>query len=129
MVDRNDLWRLLSTITARKVTSSIRHRTRLKRGGGRLLGDSALIDGSGRDDSGVSQFLSREPNPEDAVAFTEAYDRLFDRLTNPVLKDVALRRLEGSTSEEIAIELGISARTVDRKLQLIRALWEEESSG
>ena len=63
MVDRNDLWRLLSTITVRKVTSSIRHRTRLKRGGGRVLGESALLEGSGLDDAGVSQFLSREPNP------------------------------------------------------------------
>ena len=121
VIDRNDLWRLLSTITARKVTSSIRHRTRLKRGGGRVLGESALLEGDDLDDSGVSQFLSREPNPEDAAAFTEDYERLFNRLTNPVLKEVALRRLEGSTSEEIAIELGVSARTVDRKLQLIRA--------
>ncbi len=127
MIDRNDLWRLLSTITARKVTSSIRHRTRLKRGGGKVLGESALIEGDDPGEPGVSQFLSREPNPEDAAAFTEDYERLFQRLSNPVLKEVALRRLEGSSSEEIAAAMGVSARTVDRKLQLIRALWEEES--
>jgi DNA-directed RNA polymerase specialized sigma24 family protein len=129
VIDRNDLWRLLSTITARKVTSSIRHRTRLKRGGGRVLGESALIEGDDGNEPGVSQFLSREPNPEDAAAFTEDYERLFERLSNPVLKEVALRRLEGSSSEEIAAAMGVSARTVDRKLQLIRALWEEESPG
>jgi DNA-directed RNA polymerase specialized sigma24 family protein len=127
VADRDDLWRLLSTITARKVTSSIRHRTRQKRGGGRVLGESALIDGEGFDDSGISQFLSREPNPEDAAAFAEDYDRLFERLDNPILKTIALRRLEGASSEEIAAELGVSARTVDRKLQLVRALWEDEN--
>ncbi len=129
VIDRNDLWRLLSTITARKVTSSIRHRTRLKRGGGRVLGESALVEAGDLDDSGLSQFLSREPNPEDAAAFTEDYERLFNRLTNPVLKEIARRRLDGDSSEEIAAALGVSARTVDRKLQLIRALWEEESPG
>ena len=129
VTDRNDLWRLLSTITARKVTSSIRHRTRQKRGGGRVLGESALIEGGGPGDPAISQFLSREPNPDEAVVFAEAYDRLFDRLTNPTLKEIALCRLEGRTSEEIATDLGVSARTVDRKLQLIRALWEDESPG
>jgi DNA-directed RNA polymerase specialized sigma24 family protein len=129
MIDRNDLWRLLSTITARKVTSSIRHRTRQKRGGGRVLGESALFERDALDDTGVSQFLSHEPNPEDAAAFAEDYERLFTRLSNPVLKEVARLRLEGKSSEEIAAELGVSARTVDRKLQLIRALWEDESPG
>jgi DNA-directed RNA polymerase specialized sigma24 family protein len=131
VADRNDLWRLLSTITARKVTSSIRHRTRLKRGGGRVLDESALFEDE--DDGGggalVSQFLSREPSPEDAAAFTEDYERLFARLTNPTLRQIALRRLEGCSSEEIGAELAVSARTVDRKLQVIRALWEEERSG
>jgi DNA-directed RNA polymerase specialized sigma24 family protein len=129
VADRNDLWRLLSTITARKVTSSIRHRTRLKRGGGRVLGESAIFAGDDEGGALVSQFLSREPSPEDAAAFTEGYNRLFDRLTNPTLRLIALRRLEGCSSEEIGAELDVSARTVDRKLQLIRALWEEERSG
>jgi DNA-directed RNA polymerase specialized sigma24 family protein len=129
VADRNDLWRLLSTITARKVTSSIRHRTRLKRGGGRVLGESALVENDDEGETPISQFLSREPSPEDAAAFTEDYDRLFDRLNNPTLRTIALRRLEGSSSEEIGVELGVSARTVDRKIQLIRALWEEERPG
>jgi DNA-directed RNA polymerase specialized sigma24 family protein len=129
VADRNDLWRLLSTITARKVTSSIRHRTRLKRGGGRVLGESAMFENDDEGGAVVSQFLSREPSPEDAAAFAEDYERLFERLTNPILRQIALRRLEGCSSEEIAAELSVSARTVDRKLQLIRALWEEERSG
>ena len=42
------------------------------------------------------------------------------------LKTVALRKLEGYDVQEIAAELGASTRTVERKLRLIRAIWEEE---
>ena len=40
LADRDDLWRLLVTITARKVISAVRHQTRQKRGGGRVVGES-----------------------------------------------------------------------------------------
>ena len=126
LADRDDLWRLLSTITARKVLASIRYRTRQKRGGGRVLGESALIEGDDEGSLGVARFLSREPDPQDAAEFAEEYDRLLARLTNPMLKGIALRKLDGRSSEEIAADFGVSVRTVDRKLQLIRALWEEE---
>ena len=38
LADREDLWRILATITVRKAYSTIRHQTRRKRGGGRVLG-------------------------------------------------------------------------------------------
>jgi DNA-directed RNA polymerase specialized sigma24 family protein len=126
LADRDDLWRILSTITARKVLASERHRNRLKRGGGHVLGQSELVQRDGSAPAALSLLLSREPNPEDAAAFAEDCDRLFGRLGNPVLKGIAVLKLEGRSSEEIAAEYGVSARTVDRKLELIRALWEEE---
>jgi RNA polymerase sigma factor (sigma-70 family) len=125
LADRDDLWRLLATITTRKVINILRHQSRQKRGGNRLLGESALgveTDSSG----GIAGFLGREPSPEAAAEFTEAYDRLFAKLEDPTLKTIALRKLEGMSSGEIADELGTSRRTVDRKLRLIRAIWEEE---
>ncbi len=39
---RDDLWRLLATLTVRKAALMIRHQTRQKRGGGRVLGESGL---------------------------------------------------------------------------------------
>jgi DNA-directed RNA polymerase specialized sigma24 family protein len=124
MDDRDDLWRVLSTITTRKAVDTVRHQTRQKRGGGRVLGESAVA-GDG-DADGLARFLSREPTPEDAAEFTDQYERLLGRLEDPTLKTIALRRLEGYSSEEIAAALGTSARTVDRKLGLIRAIWQEE---
>ncbi len=124
MDDRDDLWRVLSTITTRKAVDTVRHQTRQKRGGGRVLGESAVA-GDGEAD-GLARFLSREPSPEDAARFADQYERLLGRLEEPTLKTIALRRLEGYSSEEIAAGLGTSARTVDRKLGLIRAIWQEE---
>ncbi|HEY2155154.1 MAG TPA: ECF-type sigma factor [Isosphaeraceae bacterium] len=125
MDDRDDLWRVLSTITTRKAVDTVRHQTRLKRGGGRVLGESAVA-GDG-DADGLARFLSREPTPEDAAQFADQCERLLGRLEDATLKTIALRRLEGYSSEEIASELGTSARTVDRKLGLIRAIWQEEA--
>jgi DNA-directed RNA polymerase specialized sigma24 family protein len=123
LADRDDLWRLLSTITTRKVMETLRSQARLKRGGGRVVGESGAGDGDGVD--GLARVLGREPTPDQAAQLADECDRLFARLDDPVLRTVALRRLEGFSSEEIAAELKVSARTVDRKVGLVRALWLE----
>ncbi len=120
--DREDLWRLLSAITARKAIRAIEHRARQKRGGGRVVGESAL-QFEGRIDEGLAQFIGREPSPESAAQFAEDVERLLDELASPTLRTIALRKLEGFNSPEIARELGISARSVDRKLEVIREFW------
>ncbi len=50
--DRDDLWRLLATITVRKALDTMRHQTRQKRGGGNVLGESALLVGGKHEDNG-----------------------------------------------------------------------------
>ena len=85
MSDRDDLWRLLATITVRKAIDTMRHQTRQKRGGGHVLGESALLVG---DDAreGVAEILGREPTPEDAARFADDYNRFLDRLKDPALR-------------------------------------------
>jgi DNA-directed RNA polymerase specialized sigma24 family protein len=122
--DRDDLWRLLATITVRKALDTMRHQTRQKRGGGRVLGESALL--AGEDGDGVAEILSREPTPEEVARFADDYTRFLDRLKDPALRSVALRRLEGQSTQDIARALNVSTKTIDRKLQLIRAIWSRE---
>jgi DNA-directed RNA polymerase specialized sigma24 family protein len=124
-VDRDDLWRLLVAITTRKVVNWVRHQTRQKRGGGQVLGESALMGGD-EIDEGMALLLSREPTPEVAAQFAEDYERLLAKLEDPMLKSIALRRLEGHSTEEMAAEFGTSRRTIDRKLHLIRLIWQED---
>src|SRR4051794_558066 len=45
--DRDDLWRLLVTVTDRKVTDRARRGNRVKRGGGRRVLDEAALAGPG----------------------------------------------------------------------------------
>jgi DNA-directed RNA polymerase specialized sigma24 family protein len=123
--DRDDLWRLLSTITTRKVVSTLRRESCQKRGGGNVLGESAVGGGNGIDAAGLKGFLGREPTPAEASQFADDFERLLSMLDDPVLKTVALRKLEGFSSEEIAGELQTSTRTVDRKVLLIRAIWDK----
>jgi DNA-directed RNA polymerase specialized sigma24 family protein len=120
--DREDLWKLLSTVTARKAIRAIEHRNRAKRGGGRVLGESAL-EHDGQIDQGMAQIIGHEPTPESAAEFAEDVERLLSGLGNETLRSIALRKLEGHSSSEIAAELGISARSVDRKLEVIREIW------
>ena len=126
--DRDDLWRLLATITVRKALDTIRQQSRQKRGGGQVLGESALLVGAGTEGDGLAEVLSREPTPDEVAGFAENYHRFLARLQEPPLRTIALRRLEGQTTREIARALDVSTKTVERKLQLIRAIWSEESS-
>lgn len=127
--DRDDLWRLLATITVRKALDTMRRQTRQKRGGGRVLGESALLagEGAGAEGDGVAEVLSREPTPEEVAGFADDYNRFLDRLQDPALRSVAIRRLEGQSTQEIARALNVSTKTIDRKLQLIRAIWSRDN--
>jgi DNA-directed RNA polymerase specialized sigma24 family protein len=123
--DRHDLWRLLVTITARKALDQIAHDHALKHGGGRVQGESGV---AGPDDArGFDQLLGREPSPAFAAEVAEACRRLLERLENDELRSIALWKMEGYSNEEIAAKLGCVPRTVERKLAVIRGLWQGES--
>jgi DNA-directed RNA polymerase specialized sigma24 family protein len=49
-------------------------------------------------------------------------------LPNEELRSVALWKLEGYTNQEIAGKLGCVAGTVERKLRVIRSIWDREGS-
>jgi DNA-directed RNA polymerase specialized sigma24 family protein len=127
--DRYDLWQLLLVITERKAINLVYHERRSKRGGGKVLGEGALppADSSGGGPP-LDQVPGQEPSPEFALEVAEECQRLLDRLNHPELQSVALLKMEGYTIEEIAAQLGCVARTVDRRLRLIRTIWGKESA-
>ena len=128
---RDDLWRLLVVITARKAVSRIRREACQKRGGGRVVDESAL-KGDFTHEAGLNHalahFIADEPTPEFIVMIAEETRNRLDTLPDPVLRRVAVLRMEGNTNEEIASELGCVVRTVERKLDVIRKLWAQGTS-
>jgi DNA-directed RNA polymerase specialized sigma24 family protein len=121
--DRDDLWRLLIVITERKAADQIHRHRRLKRGGGRLVDEATLVAGAGTGRAGFDGLAGPAPEPEFAVAMAEECRRLLDALGDATLCEVAVLKLEGYTSEEIAARLGCAPRTVANKLKLIRLRW------
>jgi DNA-directed RNA polymerase specialized sigma24 family protein len=123
---RDDLWPLLVTITARKALQALRHQGRQKRGGGAVRGDSALQGAPGREDENMlEQVVGSEPTPEFAAQMAEECQRLLGQLSAGDLREVAVWKMEGYSNEEIATKLGCVPRTIERKVALIRTLWEE----
>jgi DNA-directed RNA polymerase specialized sigma24 family protein len=124
MTNRDNLWRLLVVMTARKAANLRRDEGRYKRGGGK----QALRDEAPEESPEVllQQVLSREPTPEQVVQMREECERLLRGLGDDELRTVALWRLEGYTIEEIAARLGCVERSVKRRLRLIRSIWERE---
>lgn len=128
--DRDDLWQLLVMIAARKAIDLVEHEHRQKRGGGKVLGESALNAArADRGQGGLDQVVGDEPTPELAAMVAEEYERLLNLLDDETARQVAQLKLQGYTHEEIAQRLDCSPRTVDRKLWLIRTKWSHESPG
>ncbi len=128
--DRDNLWRVLVTLTARKAIDHARTERRRKRGGGAVLDEAALGDRSGgvAAVAALEDIVGREPTPEFAAELAEECRRLLDTLPDAGLRDVAVWKMEGFTNAEIAERLGCGLRSVERKLRLIRAAWEREGT-
>src|SRR5262245_9760348 len=118
LANRDDLWQVLVMLTARKALDQRKYDSRKKR-----------ADSSTRalDDAALETIIGSDPDPAFAALVADEFRMLLDRLDDPQLKQIAIRKLEGSTNDEIAAELNCTVRTVGRRLALIRDLWEGAS--
>ena len=57
----------------------------------------------------------------------EEYERLLKQLPGSDLVELAVLKMEAYTNDEIAQKWGKAVRTVERKLRLIRKIWEQET--
>jgi RNA polymerase sigma factor (sigma-70 family) len=106
--NRENLWPLLVVLTSRRVHDLLRYQNR------RATSDAP---------EELDQVLAEEPTPEFAAEMRENVARLFAMLDD-MQKQVAQGKLEGRENAEIARQLGCSERTVERKLQIIRRIWD-----
>lgn len=127
VTNRDSLWWMLLKITEQKAADFVRRETAQKRGGGRVQPESG-VNGNADDSNGFSfdRLISDEPTPEFVVMLNEEHERLLSLLRDDRLRKIAVFRIEGFTVTEIAVDLGVSNRSVERKLQLIRELWSKE---
>lgn len=113
LADRDDLWRLLMRMAARKVVDKRRHDRRQRRGGDV---DVRSLDAP----DSVLDVIGEEPSPEFAAELRESVEQIFSRLGVGPLRDLAGAKLEGHTNAELARRFACSERTIERRLRLIR---------
>ena len=97
--DRDDLWKLLVTITSRKAVAQMRYQYRLKRGGGAVRGESVFLERGDSDrPGGLDGVAAPEPTPEFAALMAEQCEvppcRTSRRFTAPSRGD------EGGVSQQ-----------------------------
>jgi DNA-directed RNA polymerase specialized sigma24 family protein len=127
--DRDDLWRLLVVITFRKARRAVRQRNSLKRGGHLVQGESAFMAAGDRSESsGLAEMLAAGPTPELAAEVAEQCERLLQQLGDDELRTVALLKMDGYTVDEIATKLSCARRSIERRLQTIRSVWDESAT-
>jgi DNA-directed RNA polymerase specialized sigma24 family protein len=129
--DRSDLWQILAAITVKKALQRRRWYHRWKRTGrpaaaerptaGQRERHEKVLDQEGL----LARAISKEPAPEVALVLREQIERLLSSLPDPTLRQIAEWRMQGATNAEIAGRLGRAVRTIERKIELIRLVWEK----
>lgn len=132
LLDRNNLWSLLMAITANKSVDMIRGQNRQKRGGtGHADAGTEIPDSRGQTFVPLSEIISHEPTPEFTAELSDQLATLLDGLDatgDTELRKIALLKLDGYSTTEIAERLGCVKRTVERKTQLIARIWEKDAA-
>jgi DNA-directed RNA polymerase specialized sigma24 family protein len=121
------LWPILVAITKFKVADNFRRENAAKRGAGKIVSEAALDrDFDHSSALGLAQLVADDaPKPQDIVEMSEQLQLLMELLPRDDLKQIARLHLEGWKNNEIAEELEMSTRSVERKLALVRDAWLE----
>ena len=121
--DRDDLWQILLMLTRQKVIDRRRRRPP-------DFTESAIAPLIPGDESVCEPdwFECDEPRPDAIAAAVETLEHLLESL-DETRRQIALLRMDGHSNPEIAERLGISKRSVERKVPLIKEHWRRSLSG
>jgi DNA-directed RNA polymerase specialized sigma24 family protein len=129
VLEYEDPWPLLVALTTHKAIDLVRYERRVKRGGpGVQASEPPASEAAVDRDVSLSQLIGKEPDPQHATELAEDCQDMLDRLSDTILRAIALWKLEGFTTEEIAAKLDCTTRTVERKLQIIRRHWNRDEA-
>ena len=108
-----DIWRLLIVMTLHKVNNTIKHHLRNRRDVRREAAAS---------DSFLAGVLPREvdPGPEDVAVMCDLLEQLLADLPASY-QDIVTLRLRGESLDVIAVQVGVSKRTVQRVLSNVQS--------
>jgi RNA polymerase sigma factor (sigma-70 family) len=123
--NRSNLWILLSLMTKRKALNLCRDQSKRRPPVARPAHDPSTND---RFVTCVEELIDPALSPQVQVLVQEECQRMLNMLDDARLRSIAIWKMEGYTDAEIASMLGCAARTIERKLALIRGIWSQEES-
>ncbi|MEP3481649.1 MAG: sigma-70 family RNA polymerase sigma factor [Fuerstiella sp.] len=112
--EASDVWRLLAAMTWHKVQRSIRFNQQLERDVQKEVDQSAPAHSK----------TCHDPTASSLVVMMELTDQIMDRLPEKHQQILQLR-MEEYSIDEISDAIGVSSRTVDRALALVRKVATE----
>lgn len=117
---RDSFWALLAMIASRKANDLAKRDRTLKRGGIQTVG----LDNT--DELNLAASAGSQPDID--LLMAEECKVLLDQLGDSDLRQVTLLRLEGFTNPEIAEQLKLTLRSVQRMVKLIKEIWEKRAN-
>ncbi len=117
--NRDDLWRLLVTITIRKASAERRRQYAAKRGGGK---PSLHINQNTPDR--IDELIDRNQMPELVEDVLKSCSELLDTLNDEALRHTAEMKMQGCSLEEISDVLGCKVEETKYRLRKIRFKWK-----
>ena len=120
----DELWRLLVTITVRKVNRQRRRSLAAKRGGGKVRGESVFENENNA--YGINQILDANSLPQSAEEILQTYREMLPTITDEASVQTLLLRMEGYSNAEIADRLKCSVSRVEQRMAKIRRTWIAE---
>jgi RNA polymerase sigma factor (sigma-70 family) len=130
LAGRDDLWALLARVVRNKACNAADRQLCDKRDVRRTRAFvPSDVDQSDAPRRGPGPVEDPEPTPEEVAVATELCEELERRLESldpkdPLMKQVALLKMDEYTNSEIAKRLECSDRTVERKLNRVRKRWQ-----
>lgn len=111
-----DLWKLLATITIRKSIRQLRKHWKKSGEGGKRVHS---LD--------VNNVLNSAPSHEEVIGLIDECEYKVQQLRDESLMRIATLTLAGHSTSEIARQMRIHQRTIQRKLEIIRNEWNRET--
>ncbi len=120
--DRDALWSILAAIAAQKIVDEYRRQGAEKRGGKRKDG-AATAESDGEV---LERLAIDHTDPLLEVTMQDLLDYLLQLLPDDRSRSIIRLRFAGESVPNIATQLGVSRRTVERDISMARTLWEDK---
>ena len=121
---RDDLWRLLLRMAARKIIDQRRRSQTVRRGGDETI--QPIVSEGTDGEQMIIQVIGEEPSPDMVMMMTESCEELLEHLGDETLRNIAVAKMEGYSNSELADRFNCSERTIERRLHLIREKCQQE---